>query len=142
MILKKNSLRIKHTSVIFTICVLFIFIFIFLPSCSIITGRNKCGNLIEKEKMVNIITDFYIIESYINIASDDNPSIKDSVEYYYAGIFKKHDITKELFDEAFECYALDKDNLAYIKEEAMNNLSIMQSREEKKKEQTKSSSSN
>ncbi len=108
---------------------LYVWVILFsLLSCTFFSGKGKCERLIEKEKMVEIMTDLYLLEAYIQITARSRPEIQDSLHYLYAGLFKKHDISRETFNKALECYSLDRDKMAYLNEEVLNNISIIESR--------------
>ncbi len=108
---------------------LFVWLVLFsLLSCTFFSGRGKCERLISKEKMVEIMTDMYLLEAYIQVTARTRPEITDSVHYLYAGLFNEHDVTKETFDKAFECYSLDREKMEYLNEEVLNNISIIESR--------------
>ena len=107
---------------------LFILLFFFLlPSCDVFSDKGECERIIEEDKMVEIMIDIYLLESYIQVESRSRSSMRDSVDYYYAGLFEKHDVSKETFDKAFECYSLDGEKVTYLQEEVLNSLSIMES---------------
>ncbi|MFW5725584.1 MAG: DUF4296 domain-containing protein, partial [Bacteroidota bacterium] len=60
----------------------------------------------------------------------------DSVVNYYAGVFEKHNITTAQFEQAYECYLLDTENMNWIMDEVLTALSLTQSKiDEKKKEE-------
>ncbi len=103
-------------------------VILLLPSCNFFIGKGKCERIIEKEKMVEIMTDIYLLEAYIQINARTRPEIEDSLHYFYSGLFKKYDISVETFDKALECYLLDKDKISYLNEEVLNNISIIESR--------------
>ncbi len=105
--------------------------FLLMPSCELLTGKTKCERIIEKDKMVNIMVDKYLLESYIKVHSRKNPSVEDSVHYYYRNLFNKHNISKKTFDKAFECYSMDKELAINLQEEVMNKISIIESKKHK-----------
>lgn len=106
-------------------CVLSI-VLISLTSCASFFSDNECENLIENEKMIEIMTDIYLMESYIKEELSRDTIRNDSIAYLYAGIFKKHRITKEKFDKAFECYASNKEKITYLNEEVLNAIQIIE----------------
>lgn len=104
-----------------------LFIFFLLPSCGVFSGKGECERIIEKDKMIEIMTDIYLLESYVQVESRTNTSMRDSMDYFYAGLFEKHNVSKDTFDKAFECYSLDGEKITYLQEKVLNNLSIMES---------------
>jgi hypothetical protein len=105
---------------------------LFLAGCNFF-GVNGCR--LDRRTMVNVLTDVFLLESQLS----QHQSIydtRDSIAHYYAGIFKKHNITSEQFDKAFECYLLDEQDMIWIMDEVLSSLSIIQSRiDERRTEQ-------
>jgi hypothetical protein len=88
-------------------------------------GGNNCR--IERRTMVNVLTDVFLLESLMSQHQSIH-EIRDSIPYYYAGIFQKHNITADQFNRAFECYILDEQDMIWIMDEVLSSLSIIQSR--------------
>ncbi len=109
------------------IIVMVLFLF---STCTFFSSKSKCERIIEKDKMVDVMTDIYLLEAYIQITSRSRSSIRDSVDYLYAGLFDKHNITKETYDKAFECYSLDRELMLGISEEVFNTISIIESQKQ------------
>jgi hypothetical protein len=83
--------------------------------------------------MSKVLTDVFLLESQLSHYQSQT-GIMDSVHYFYAAIFDKHEITSEQFEEAFECYMLDEDNMTMLMDDVLSSLSIIQSRIDEKKE--------
>jgi hypothetical protein len=94
--------------------------------------NNNCSRHMERRKMVNVLTDVYILEAQLS----QNPGMyemRDSIPFYYAGIFEKHAITPEQFDKALECYLLDEENMVWIMDEVLSTMSIIQGKMDEKR---------
>jgi hypothetical protein len=104
-----------------------------VSSCGLFFSDNPCRKYIDKRKMTEVMTDVYLLEGKLS-QLQTKPEIIDSVAYYYADLFDKHDITAQQFEDAFNCYMLDSDNLTWLMDEVLSSLSIIQSRVDEKKE--------
>lgn len=104
---------------------------ILFSSCNWLESDNPCQKHLEKEKMVNIMTDVFMLESHLSLLQT-NASGRDSIPNYYAGIFEKYDISYSEFEAAFECYMLDRELMNQVLDEALNNLSIAKSKADEK----------
>ncbi|MBR4136210.1 MAG: DUF4296 domain-containing protein [Bacteroidales bacterium] len=82
---------------------------------------DKPDNLINRKKMVEILTDSYLAEAYI-YASMDSVSIEDLTLKLYKDIFDRHQITKDQFIQSMEYYISDKELLQKMLEEVTNNI--------------------
>jgi len=120
--MRKNPLPILLPAIIFL-----------FSSCGLFSSDNPCKRHMEKRKMAEVMTDVYLLEGKLS-QLQTKPQIVDSVAYYYAGLFDKHKITAKQFEDAFNCYMLDSDNLTWLMDEVLSSLSIIQSRVDEKKE--------
>ncbi len=87
-------------------------------------GKDDCDKLIPREKMTEILTDIYILEAFIKEHQQIERSARDSARYYYYDIFERHQIDIAVFEEALECYLLDRREMDMIHEKMLNVLSI------------------
>ncbi len=79
---------------------------ILLASCS--QNKNIDDQLISEKKMIGVLLDVQISETYIQNSrtiKDKNKNINPEDHYKY--IFDKHQITKEQFDESIRFYQQD-----------------------------------
>ncbi|MDR4987909.1 MAG: DUF4296 domain-containing protein [Bacteroidales bacterium] len=100
-------------------------------------GKDKCDKLLPREKMVDVLTDIYLLEAYIRDMQQFERRARDSARYYYMGIFDHHQVDVAIFEAAFDCYLLDKKEMDLIHEKMLNRLSIIESEmgwEEEKEE--------
>ncbi|MFW5706303.1 MAG: DUF4296 domain-containing protein [Bacteroidota bacterium] len=104
-------------------------------SCNSVSDKTECEKLIDRRTMSNILTDVFLLEAKLTNQAPDS-GIRDSVVNYYAGVFEKHNITTAQFEQAYECYLLDTENMNWIMDEVLTALSLTQSKiDEKKKEE-------
>ena len=82
---------------------------------------DKPENLINRKKMVEILTDSYLAEAYI-YASLDSTATEELTLKLYKDIFDRHEITKEQFVQSMEYYISDKDLLQKMLDEVTNNI--------------------
>jgi hypothetical protein len=119
----KNKKHIKNFSAIgilkwndkkFLLAVL-LSIFIFGGySCRFIGGDKdqNCRRIIPIEQMVEILHDLYLMEGYV--LANGNLQVDDTLDYYFAGVFRKHEISYDKFKNAMDCYLFNKDDMDSI----------------------------
>ncbi len=90
-------------------------------------GKDKCDKLLPREKMVDVLTDIYLLEAYIRDMQQFERHVRDSARYYYMGIFEHHRVDEAVFEAALDCYLLDKKEMDLIHEKMLNRLSIKES---------------
>ena len=93
-------------------------------------GQDDCEKILSNEEMADILFDVYLLEQYLGEHRYLDNGIRDSAEYYYAGVFDNHDVSAETFEEALDCYLLDGREMDEIHEQVINRLSIMESEAE------------
>ena len=77
--------------------------------------------------MVDLLGDLYLMEAFLQSEKIGVPNYEDTVIYYYAGLFQKHGVTREVFREALSCYLLYEREIQEIHEEIMQRLSMLDS---------------
>lgn len=105
-----------------------------LTGCGIFSSKTECEKIIERREMVSLLTDVFLLEAQAG-SVQTTLEIRDSLQYYYSGVFHKHNITSEEFERAYECYLLDEENMAWVMDEVLSSLSIIQSKIDEKKEE-------
>ncbi len=100
--------------------------------CGWFASDTPCQQHLDQRAMTLVLTDVFLLESQLSLHQSQTSS-KDSVGYFYAGIFEKHGITVEQFEEAFECYMLEEEQMISLMDDVLSSLSIIQSRLEEKK---------
>lgn len=105
-----------------------------MVSCGIVGSDNPCEKYVEKEKMIEILTEVYLLEAHVS-HQQTGTNIRDSLPHLYGGLLQKYDLTAEQFEEAFECYILDRDLMNNVFDEVLSNLSIARSKADEKIEE-------
>lgn len=113
---------------------LFFSLFLFFVSCHWFRHENPCHDTIEKDKMVELLTEVHLLESHLSLRQS-RVDMADSAALFYAGLFQKYEVSAEEFDQAFECYMLDRELMTEVFDEVLSNLSIAQSKADEKKEE-------
>jgi hypothetical protein len=93
-------------------------------------GRDECDKILSREKMTDLLTDIYLLEGYLLELQSINPAMQDSVADYFAGLFDRHGVTYQEFDQALSCYLLHEREMQQIHEEVLQRYSIMESQVE------------
>lgn len=93
-------------------------------------GRDDCDKILDREQMVSVLADIYILEAFLLEYQHVDRKVRDSAKYYYGGIFDHHGIKAADFEEALDCYLLDAREMEHIHEELLKQLSIRESEAE------------
>ncbi len=106
-----------------------LFLLLTLSACSFFRapGKVDCDKLLSKEQMTAILSEIYLLESFLSEYQHIQRGVLDSAAYYYAGIFEHHQVAPEVFEEALYCYLLDRKEMDEIHEKILNDLSLMES---------------
>lgn len=109
---------------------IFIITIIFISSCSNnknkVTDKNLSNDsIIEKNELVNLISEIFIIESIINKSQSENKTSRLYSKKYYDYFFEKHKITKDKILNSIEYYSANKMN-EEILDEAINKLTELE----------------
>jgi len=82
----------------------FLFLIVFVSSCSQKKESAKLKHLLKEDKMVEVMVDVHIFETMV----ENSKMSKDSLSLYakrnYLYLFKKHDITEQEFNQTFNFY--------------------------------------
>ncbi len=102
---------------------------ILLSACNFFRapGRDDCDKILSGDQMADILTEIYILETFINEYQHIERKIRDSAKYYYAGVFDYHGVDPSDFDEALDCYLVDTREMDRIHEKILSRLSVMES---------------
>jgi NRPS condensation-like uncharacterized protein len=84
-------------------------------------------DLIEVEKMANIIAEVEIAESALRQKQNYGHEIRSVKEEYYTAIFKKYEVTKDQFDRSLAYYKKDLETIDAIYEQVITRLSVIES---------------
>lgn len=101
----------------------------FLSVCLLIGCSNELeipDVVLSEDKMVEVITDVQIAESYIKLKfalRSDTIRTSDSI---YAAVYRKHRISAATYDTSFQFYTAHPELLQRIYEKAINNLGTIE----------------
>ncbi len=90
-------------------------------------GKDDCDKILAQNQMVDILTDIYIYEAFILEYQHIEPSFRDSSKYHYGGILSYHGVDPADFENALDCYLLDRHEMDVIHEKMLNRLSVIES---------------
>lgn len=123
--MRKKSAIFNIQYSLFTHFILIVMVLL-LGSCGFFRSpeKERCRRLLPIEKVTNILTDIYLMEGFLSDLQVRNPVTRDSVDYYFAGIFETHGVSFDEFKQALDCYLLYGDDMETIHEEILNRLSI------------------
>lgn len=105
-----------------------------MVSCGIIGSDNPCEKHMEKQQMIDILTEVYLLEAHVS-HQQTGTNIRDSLPHLYGGLLQKYGVSTEQFEMAFECYMLNRDLMNNVLDEVLSNLSIARSKADEKKEE-------
>lgn len=94
-------------------------------SCSNI--QNKPAVLINKDTMVNIITDMHLGDAILISPAVQQKPFKINSEKFYNQIIGKHNINKKTFEENINYYSNDTAQFKKIYEDVIQRLSLLES---------------
>lgn len=92
-----------------------------LSCCDHKPERHRPPELIEESKMVEMLTDQLLIEAVIfEMPVDSNKQV--FTRQYYAGWFKKYNVTQKQFEESLDYYFNDDKDVERIMTQVQKNL--------------------
>ena len=91
---------------------------IFLSSCTA-PSKEKPENLIEKDKLVEILTDIHLADAYLESRSLTDLKIAKDSASYYTFLYKKHNISRGQFVETMNYYSEYPAELEGVYEQVM-----------------------
>ncbi|TVR41114.1 MAG: DUF4296 domain-containing protein [Bacteroidia bacterium] len=100
-------------------------------------GTDKCDKILDREQVADILADLYMLEAFLQEYQYIERESRDSVMYFYGGIFTYHEIDPVDFEEALDCYLLDAREMERIHEMLLNRLSLMESEAQSEKQRDK-----
>lgn len=90
--------------------------------------QKKPQHLISNSKMVDIITDMYLIEGAIHVTPNDSNKMV-AIMAYYENLYINYDVTKEQIISSLYYYLSDEDQANKMLSEASERLKEMKERE-------------
>ena len=98
--------------------ILLIPIMLLAAGCHKKQSQKKPDNLINRNTLINIIAETYIIESLITLNPPDTINQVESSRGYYHDLFERYHITREQFNASMQYYMGDEDAANQIIREA------------------------
>jgi hypothetical protein len=104
-------------------------ILMFLTSCyGTATGPDFNMNLVEPaDSMVTLLTDLHLADGEVSVLKNKEHTAGQLSSEYFEAILKKHDLTREEFEESMRYYSFHTEELDKIYEEIITNLSLKES---------------
>lgn len=109
---------------------IFSFIFLFV-ACKETAEEQIPDYVIPAEKMANVLVDVHLVEATLNVGMGANPmnpsfSGQPNAGHITEDVFKKHGISKQLYDTSFTFYSQHPQMLNEIYQTVLNELSKKQ----------------
>ena len=95
-------------------------------SCSRFSKPKAPKPLFDENRMVEIITDAYLIEAKLNFANERGGSADSLKDSYFQQLYEHHGITKEQFSENMRYYTQKPDVLEEIMSRVTDTLTQKQ----------------
>lgn len=102
------------------------FFSIFLFACTDSDTIAVPDSVLAKEKMADVMTDIHLLEATLNLHVGSTDKLGPDGKPINVNIYKKHQITKEQFDESYKFYTENPELLAEVYQLVLNKLSRMQ----------------
>lgn len=110
--------------------IFFILAIVILSGCSSTDSTSIPDTVLSQEQMAKVMVDVHLLEATMNmnVPNPNNPSITLPGNNLIpnADIFKKHNITKQQYDDSFFYYTQHPQLLVDIYQLVLNDLSKMQ----------------
>jgi len=90
--------------------------------------EGKIDASISKEKMIDVMTEVYLMESFHTRTQSFRPGLRDSLDFYYKALFERHHISSDEFNRNVKIYAGHPEVFKAMHEEILNRLSILKSK--------------
>jgi len=111
--------------------IILLFILSFISSCTNKKEEDtEADKYIQRDKMVLVLADIQIAESYLNTIKKTGRQKKDSSLLYYEKVFKKHHITPLEFEESLLWYKKDYEDLDLLYTEVITRLNELKAKNE------------
>ncbi|MFH1320680.1 MAG: DUF4296 domain-containing protein [Bacteroidota bacterium] len=113
---------------------LFFLILIIFFACNSINKKEIIpGDILPKERMIQVMVDIELIEATLVVKKIRVEKEKGKVIDYYNSALQSHNISKEEFDRSFEYYTMHPEIFEQIYEEVIIELSKRQAEEDGEK---------
>ncbi len=95
-------------------------LFILLMPFSSCSPQKKTKKIIEKDKMVEVLVDCYLVETFISRKfPEDGEEKQKNTQILYNEVFEKYDITPEEFRESYAYYIAHHKEMKEIYEDVV-----------------------
>jgi hypothetical protein len=120
----------------------FLILIILFTACSSDDGGQVPETVLPQEEMAGVLADIHILDAAmsLNISSAVQKN-NDSREETTLGVLKKHNLTKEQFDESFRFYSEHPELLGEVYKLTLNKLSELQAKVANEKDTVKTTDS-
>lgn len=75
-----------------------------------------------EDQFVEILTDMYLADAMVAYELGKDMDQQDIVHGYYKSVYEKHDITEEVFEEAFDYYSSDLERMKGLLKRVEQNI--------------------
>lgn len=89
-------------------------------------GEKTPGHILEKKKIVDIQVDLYLVEASLNSKILVNDSADTQYKALFETVMKKHNITKEDYENSLKYYSTDNESLDQIYDSVFVKLSRLE----------------
>ncbi|MEI6765023.1 MAG: DUF4296 domain-containing protein [Bacteroidota bacterium] len=101
--------------------------FMLLASCGHKEVVIAPANILTQEQMASVLVDFHLAEAAIIEVQRNKRDVNYYTGHYYTSVLKKHNITRKKFSDSVHFYSRHIDELKFIYEEVLTQLSTKQS---------------
>ncbi len=125
-------MKSKRTHSLVFLKVITVFLLAAFTSCGFFRapGKDSCDKILSRDQMADILADIYLLEAYMRESRLQKDAIDDSAKVFYRALFREHGVELEIFQEALDCYLLDRREMELIHEHILNDLGIRESEAE------------
>ncbi|QCK14403.1 hypothetical protein DCC35_06445 [Mangrovivirga cuniculi] len=99
-------------------------IFLSFGSCSEDNSEDKPENLIDKEKMISIQKELYILDSEVNYVSGSVDSQRTVFKIYEDSIFERFGVDSTTYFESYQWYLKNPDELKDVTNAVIDSLTL------------------
>jgi hypothetical protein len=107
---------------------LFLLLVLLLSACNGNTAADSPENVLPKEKMAEVMVDIQLMEASLNLSTYNPQKVgkQGSIVSLNLDVLKKHNISKQQYDQSFEYYCKNPLELGEVYQLVLNRLSQLQ----------------
>lgn len=105
--------------------ILLLIVLIGLMSCDKLP-IEKPENLVEREKMIEMLVDIHVAEATFNMMRQDSVIRKSSSANFYHSVLDKHQVADSIFEHSFVFYSSNPKQFEKMYQDVMNKLSELE----------------